>query len=394
LHHSLAAVTIASVRRWVLAGVVALTVWAGGSTSLALQGSKRSGLTRPSRPEIALLRDRTVFPLSSSGRPYAVADLILVTLGERARVLVPGARHRWPAPDGPVAWAPDGRRFAVAMQTGPLEGPRGARYPPTDIFIANADGSGLHQLTHTAHTADPVWSADGRTIAFTRGGRAYINYSKGLEGFTASLWTVHPDGRGLDRLTPTVPGQGDQPGSFSPDGRWLAFTRTEPVRPSGFVPNTSSVYLLELRTGMVRRLAARSANPSFAPDGNWIALSSTRDRDGTIQVDDGAHAYAPDLFLVDPTGRHWRRLTHTRRIPEDFPSFSPNGRRIAYEGSTSTTGGVFEMNADGSCPTLIRADYHSKRSHPLRIVEVDYGTPTWRPGLRLAGDRALACQGP
>jgi TolB protein len=53
--------------------------------------------------------------------------------------------------------SPDGSRYVMALS---MEG-------QTDIFVINADGSGLTNLTHhPANDESPVWSPDGRYIAF------------------------------------------------------------------------------------------------------------------------------------------------------------------------------------------------------------------------------------
>ncbi len=292
--------------------------------------------------------------------------------------------------DLPSAWSPDGRRLAFARTSGGQLRPQGYRYPHEDIFVINADGSGLHQLTHTGDASDPVWSPDGRQIAFSRA-RPYISVARKREGISAGIWTVRSDGSDARQLTPTVEGQDDQPGSFSPNGRWLAFTRSEATRPVGMIPNTSAVYLRRMSDGALRKLADRASHPAFSPDGGWIALASTRDRDGIHQVGEDQEAYAADLYLVDLAGRRWRRLIHSNGIDEDYPSFSPDGERIAYERIDSFDNArisdnyhtVWEINANGGCPTALRDDNHTDAFW--------YSPPAWRPGRSLSGAGRLHC---
>jgi Tol biopolymer transport system component len=80
---------------------------------------------------------------------------------------------------GDPAWSPDGRRIAFRRYDGQL-GFRSAW--PSDLFVVNADGSGLRRLTRqAANLRWFAWSPDGRTIAFLRNGDVYVVNADGSE---------------------------------------------------------------------------------------------------------------------------------------------------------------------------------------------------------------------
>ena len=68
------------------------------------------------------------------------------------------------AAEGDPAWSPDGRRIAFRRYDGQL-----GSIGNSDLFVVNADGSGLRRLTRGAENLRWfAWSPDGRTIAFLR----------------------------------------------------------------------------------------------------------------------------------------------------------------------------------------------------------------------------------
>jgi len=92
-----------------------------------------------------------------------------------------------PVPDARgLSWSPDGNQIAfVTDRNGNL-----------DIFIVNADGTGLEQLTtHTADDYDPFWLPNGDEIAFVsdRGGSPQIFKVNADTGATTSALTSNGD---------------------------------------------------------------------------------------------------------------------------------------------------------------------------------------------------------
>ena len=93
---------------------------------------------------------------------------------------VPIEYHWRPYVAQPV-WSPDGRRIAFAA-------PGVGEERNADIFIINVDGSGLLNLTrHPAEDFQPAWSPDGQYIAFIsrRGEKWGSVYITDLDGFTS-----------------------------------------------------------------------------------------------------------------------------------------------------------------------------------------------------------------
>lgn len=102
------------------------------------------------------------------------------------------------APD----WSPDGSRIAFSRVSG--------KPSRIGIWIVNADGSDETQLTSQVEIdADPAWSPDGKSIAFTRGNEE-----------VGELYLVNADGSGLRLLTNVPYASG---ATWSRDGRHLAF---------------------------------------------------------------------------------------------------------------------------------------------------------------------------
>ena len=111
-------------------------------------------------------------------------------------------------------WAPDGKRLAFEVHNSKTAQPAGR----SAIFVINADASDLHQLTSwSLNGSNPDWSPDGELIVFRS-----VSAVKQQHG---NLYTIHPDGSGLRRLTSYGGVKTVEAGSFSPDGRWIVFSR-------------------------------------------------------------------------------------------------------------------------------------------------------------------------
>ena len=185
-----------------------------------------------------------------------------------------------------------------------------------DIYVMNADGSGVVQLTdNRAADWEPSWSPDGRRIAFAsdRGG--------GWE-----VYVMNADGSGIVQLTYNRVNDGGP--NWSLDGR-IAFHSDRDGDWEVYVMNADGSGVVQLTDNR-----ALDGHPSWSPDGQRIAFHS--DRDGCC-----------DIFVMNTDGTGVMRLTD-ESSSDWWPSWSSDGRRIAFSSNRNGQWGTYLMNADGS----------------------------------------------
>jgi Tol biopolymer transport system component len=165
----------------------------------------------------------------------------------------------------------------------PPKGPEGG-------IFAVRDGR-LNQLTEDPLDSEPSFSADGRTIAFVRGGDVY---------------TMRADGSGQRQVTsgPEV----DSRPQVSPNSRYVLFER------SAAIGGSRDLYTVRVGGGPVHLLSGSAADEheaSISPDGCTISFVRSFAQPGGGTAD--------DIFTVRPAGIKLRRLTRTPGIDEFAP---------------------------------------------------------------------------
>jgi len=120
--------------------------------------------------------------------------------------LTSGQRHvfaAYPGLNTSAAVSPDGTKVAMIL----------SRNGDPNVWVGNADGTGLKQLTFTrADDSCPCWSPDGQWICFATKIKSRRLLAKVPAGGGA-VQVIHTSGA----PNPTEP-------DFSPDGKWIAFT--------------------------------------------------------------------------------------------------------------------------------------------------------------------------
>ena len=215
--------------------------------------------------------------------------------------------------------SPDGRRIAFLRPTSSYRVRPGLgviHYAGYHLYVVNADGSGLRNLTRNQRPTYVrlVWSPDGRTIYFGR-------------------YLVRTEGSGARRL----PYKALTAAVWSPDGRRIAFVRKVRTRPSGPDYGNREIYVMNADGSGSRRLthnAAYDAEPAWSPDRRRIAFKSSRDGNS-------------EIYVMNADGSGKRNLTRNP-ARDGSPSWSPDGRRIAFVSNRDGRLEAHVMNADGS----------------------------------------------
>ncbi|MFI2206934.1 hypothetical protein ACH47Z_40760 [Streptomyces sp. NPDC020192] len=232
------------------------------------------------------------------------------------------------ATDGVLS--PDGSQVAyIHPESTCIPQPEGGCDYAQDLVVAGADGSNPHVLVagiqpetnNAPYVAHPHWSPDGQRIVF--------DSPRGLE------W-VNTDGTGEQTLTVGMRG------TFSPDGRSLAFLKTtEYQAPDGTWQYGTDVYVMDTTSLEVRQITTSHdvwATPAdWSPDGTRLAYT-TQYGVHSVDVADGA---------VTDLNSGWTGPLSSLQNPV----YSPDGTKIAFEGHDDLTGGnaTYVMNAaDGS----------------------------------------------
>ena len=362
------------------------------------RGERRvaSNLANQLNPSLSPDGEQVAFESAGVGIEVAAVD------GNARRVLVADGLD--------PAWSPDGRRIAWVSR----------RDGNADVYVSATDGSHVTRLTSDpADELAPGWSPDSRRVVFARNGVIHDAAADGkgqprqlvssrLGGMTSPRWS--PDGRALvlqalsnfgtsppavylarpssgGPVDPAPLGEGREP-DWSKDGRVLVARngvlwsldadgsgarRVLSLRPrrtpfrmpvggwslaSGRVAFGwdvgSRAQLYAVRpdgTGLRRLFEPAATAPAFAPEGNRIAFFAEGPRRATLVV---AAVAARRLVRVP------------MRSDPSPPSWSPDGRRLAFE----TRDGVFTIRAAGGKPVRLRG---------TRRADAD---PAWSPDGR------------
>ena len=246
--------------------------------------------------------------------------------------------------------SPDGKWVAYAVSTPDMDANRGV----SNIWVVSTTGGASLQLTQSGHDSSPIWSPDGKTLAFlsSRSGESQV-YLLSMEGGEAHALTHISSGVDIVK--------------WSPDGKTIAFTsfvypdckdedcnsKRDAEKEKNKVKAHMAEHLLYRhwthwnegkRSHLFVIPADGSAAPrdltsgadydvppderggpgdiNFSPDGKEICFTAVTDKVEAISTNG-------DLFIVPVAGGEVKRIT-TQPGFDGEPVYSPDGKYIAY----------------------------------------------------------------
>jgi eukaryotic-like serine/threonine-protein kinase len=310
-----------------------------------------------------------------------------------------------PEDDTLAAWSPDGRYLAFCRALTPE--PKPNRYA---VYVVAASGGQERKVTEGGMGVS--WAPDGKTLAMA-----------GLPAEGNGIFLLSLETGERSQLTSPHPYFDNLP-AFSPDGRWIAFTRQRELaqtREFGF--SAREIFVVPARGGAARQLTfdrEPTYGAAWTADSREIVFASNRGVGGESLWRIAAEGGPPSRFSATPEGgfypsisRQGNRLVYTESFKDtniyayegpgfaksstpahfdgpkglilssrrdDSPSISPGGERMAFVSKRTGNEEIWVCDRDGG-----------------RLVQLTSfkgpgtGTPRWSPdGHRIAFDSLAA----
>lgn len=162
---------------------------------------------------------------------------------------------------------------------------------------------------------------------------------------------------------------------FSPDGRWLAYVRTEIDRETNGYK--SAIWLAPTSGGRARQFTSgdkRDNTPRWSPDGRWLVFVSDR----------GDEKAKPQLHLIPTDGGEAHRLTKLDNGAGE-PAWSSDGKRIAFTSRLNAEEMIAEEKSEPEpalgpdeikCYTEEREKKEKEKADPRVITRFAYRAET------------------
>jgi hypothetical protein len=210
-------------------------------------------------------------------------------------------------------WSPDGSRIAfyAYRETG----------GNADIYVMNADGTGINNLTNTPDADDRYvsWSPDGAKLVF----------HSNRNSQDSTIYRLYIYDFEDESLTPvTEEGISELGADWSPDGRRIAF--------HSYVDGGWRIVTSDLDGGNRRQISPSDLGdaffPTWSPNGDQLAFH--------VRETGAGERDAYQVYIVNLDGTGLRPLLPVS-INDRFPSWSPDGEAIVFQREQDGIEGIY-----------------------------------------------------
>jgi len=305
---------LADLRQLTFEGENAEAYWSNDGTKLILQ--RRTG--GMAADQIYILDLATgAMQLVSTGTGRTTCSYFLK--GDQ-QIVFASTHHHGDLPP-PVAKVEPGKGYVWSVHT------------EYDLFVADADGKNLRQITD-----EPGYDAEA-TVCPVTGDLVFTSVRDG----DLELYTMRPDGSEVRRVT-NRPGY-DGGAFFSHDGKKLVLRSSYPknneqaaedrqlLTQAMVRPSNMEITVCDRDGGNFRQVTNNGAanfGPFWLPDNRRIIFSSNFEGMAKMaQTGDHTAARNFDLFVVNEDGSGTKRITNCPEF-DGFPMFSPCGKYLAF----------------------------------------------------------------
>jgi dipeptidyl aminopeptidase/acylaminoacyl peptidase len=268
---------------------------------------------------------------------------------------------------GSPRWSPNGDRLAFVAVDG-----TGKDAKP-QVFVLPLTGGEARKLTEAPNGIEQfAWRPNGQDIAYVASDepenkkeieKHHDAFEVGDNDFLATqaalpshIWILPAAGGKAKRLTSGAwslpksapPSSPASPISWSPDGKWLLFTRQE--HPHQGDADLTTLQVLNVDTGEVRKLTKHEKFESFAefsPDGSHVAYWYPRDGDPNNEN---------EIFVTQTTGGDGTDTTRAIDRCLLRVIWMPDGNSLLVGGHDGTTTSLWLQPLNGAAKKLALGD--------------------------------------
>ena len=222
--------------------------------------------------------------------------------------------------------------------------------------IATSGGQAVPMTLHEGHDFQPVWSNDGKQIAFAS--HRYGNYD---------VFLMPSSGGKATRLT--YHSSSDYPSAFSPDNQSVLFTSSRldaaanQQFPSGVLPE---LYSISVKSGLPNQVFTTPAqNAVYNNDGSVIVFHDRKGYEDEFRKHHTS-SVTRDIWKYETNTGKYTQLSSF--VGEDRnPVFAPDQQNIYYLSEEKGSFNIFKMNINAPMKST---QISSFEKHPVRNLSV------------------------